>query len=43
MTLDEIGEKYGLTRARVRQLKEKAIRHLRANTKNKLLRSYLGN
>ncbi len=43
MTLDEIGEKYGLTRERVRQLKEKAIRHLRANTKNKLLKSYLGN
>ena len=43
MTLDEIGEKYGLTRERVRQLREKAIRHLRANTKNKLLRSYLGN
>ena len=42
MTLDEIGEKYGLTRERVRQLREKAIRHLRANTKNKLLKSYLG-
>jgi len=42
MTLDEIGERYGLTRERVRQLREKAIRHLRSNTKNKLLRSYLG-
>ena len=42
MTLEEIGEKFGLTRERVRQLKEKAIRHLRANTKNKLLKSYLG-
>ena len=42
MTLEEIGEKYGLTRERVRQIKEKAIRRLRANTKNKLLKSYLG-
>ena len=42
MTLEEIGEKFGLTRERVRQLKEKAIRHLRDNTKNKLLKSYLG-
>ncbi len=42
MTLDEIGQKYGLTRERVRQIKEKAIRHLRCNTKNKLLKSYLG-
>ncbi len=42
MTLDEIGQKYGLTRERVRQIKEKAIRHLRSNTKNKLLKAYLG-
>jgi len=42
MTLEEIGNKYGLTRERVRQIKEKAIRHLRNNTKNKLLKSYLG-
>ena len=42
MTLEEIGEKFGLTRERVRQIKEKAIRRLRHNTKNKLLRSYLG-
>ncbi len=42
MTLEEIGEKYGLTRERVRQIKEKAIRRLRHNTKNKLLKSYLG-
>ena len=42
MTLEEIGDKYGLTRERVRQIKEKAIRRLRNNTKNKLLRSYLG-
>ncbi len=42
MTLEEIGEKYGLTRERVRQIKEKAIRRLRHNTKNKLLKTYLG-
>ncbi len=42
MTLEEIGNKYGLTRERVRQIKEKAIRHLRNNTKNKLLKTYLG-
>ena len=42
MTLDEIGQKYGLTRERVRQIKEKAIRRLRSNTKNKMLKTYLG-
>ena len=42
MTLEEIGEKFNLTRERVRQIKEKAIRRLRHNTKNKLLKSYLG-
>lgn len=42
MTLEEIGTKYGLTRERVRQIKEKAIRRLRTNTKNKLLKTYLG-
>lgn len=42
MTLEEIGEKYGLTRERVRQIKEKAIRRLRHSTKNKMLKSYLG-
>ena len=42
MTLEEIGIKFGLTRERVRQIKEKAIRRLRDNTKNKLLKSYLG-
>ncbi len=41
-TLEEIGSKYGLTRERVRQIKEKAIRRLRDNTQNKLLKSYLG-
>jgi RNA polymerase primary sigma factor len=42
MTLEEIGTKYGLTRERVRQIKEKAIRRLRDNTQNKLLKTYLG-
>jgi RNA polymerase primary sigma factor len=42
LTLEEIGEKYSLTRERVRQIKEKAIRRLRDCTKNELLKSYLG-
>jgi RNA polymerase primary sigma factor len=42
LTLEEIGTKFNLTRERVRQIKEKAIRRLRTNTKNKMLRSYLG-
>ena len=42
MTLEEIGTKFGLTRERVRQIKEKAIRRLRGNTKNKILKTYLG-
>lgn len=42
MTLEEIGNKYGLTRERVRQIKEKAIRRLREGTKNKMLKTYLG-
>lgn len=42
MTLEEIGAKYGLTRERVRQIKEKAIRRLRHNTNNKMLKTYLG-
>ena len=42
MTLEEIGEKFGLTRERVRQIKEKAIRRLRHTSKSKLLKSYLG-
>lgn len=42
MTLEEIGDKYGLTRERARQIKEKAIRRLRHSTKNKLLKSFLG-
>ena len=42
LTLEEIGVKFGLTRERVRQIKEKAIRRLRNSTKNKLLKTYLG-
>lgn len=42
MTLEEIGDKFGLTRERVRQIKEKAIRRLRHNTKNQALKAYLG-
>ena len=42
MTLEEIGDKFGLTRERVRQIKEKAIRRLRQGTRSKLLKSYLG-
>jgi RNA polymerase primary sigma factor len=42
LTLEEIGNKYGLTRERVRQIKEKAIRRLRSNTNNKILKAYLG-
>jgi RNA polymerase primary sigma factor len=41
-TLEEIGNKTGLTRERVRQIKEKAIRRLRSNTKNEILKAYLG-
>ena len=42
MTLEEIGERFGLTRERVRQIKEKAIRKLKNNSRSKLLKSYLG-
>jgi RNA polymerase primary sigma factor len=41
-TLDEIGAKFDLTKERVRQIKEKAIRRLRHNSRSKLLKSYLG-
>ena len=42
LTLEEIGTKFDLTRERVRQIKEKAIRRLRHNSRSKLLKSYLG-
>ncbi|MCX7551715.1 sigma-70 family RNA polymerase sigma factor [Xanthomarina sp. F2636L] len=42
MSLEEIGETFGLTRERVRQIKEKGIRRLRHTSKNKILRTYLG-
>lgn len=42
MTLEEIGVKFGLTRERVRQIKEKAIKKLKHDSKNRLLKSYLG-
>jgi RNA polymerase primary sigma factor len=42
MTLEEIGEKFDLTRERVRQIKEKAIRRLRHTSRSKLLKTYLG-
>ena len=42
MTLEEIGEKFNLTRERVRQIKEKAIRRLRHTSRSKTLKPYLG-
>ncbi|MCQ2133336.1 MAG: RNA polymerase sigma factor RpoD/SigA [Bacteroidales bacterium] len=42
MTLEEIGERFGLTRERVRQIKEKAIRRLKTPERSKLLKGYLG-
>jgi RNA polymerase primary sigma factor len=42
MSLEEIGMKFDLTRERVRQIKEKAIRRLKQTSKNKVLKSYLG-
>jgi RNA polymerase primary sigma factor len=42
MTLEEIGEKFNLTRERVRQIKEKAIRRLRQTSRSKALKAYLG-
>jgi RNA polymerase primary sigma factor len=42
MTLEEVGERFGLTRERVRQIKEKAIRRLRHTSRSKLLKAYLG-
>jgi RNA polymerase primary sigma factor len=42
MSLEEIGNQFGLSRERTRQIKEKAIRRLRQSSKNKLLKPYLG-
>ena len=42
LTLEEIGELYGLTRERVRQIKERAIRRLRKSVNKNALKSYLG-
>jgi RNA polymerase primary sigma factor len=42
LSLEEIGDKFGLTRERVRQIKEKAIKRLRHKSKSKLLKTYLG-
>jgi RNA polymerase primary sigma factor len=42
MSLEDIGEKFGLTRERVRQIKDKAITKLRTTSRSKLLRNYLG-
>lgn len=41
-TLEEIGEEFNLTRERVRQIKEKAIKRLKHSTRNKILKTYLG-
>ncbi len=43
MSLEDIGDKFGLTRERVRQIKDKAINKLRSTSKSKLLKNYLGN
>jgi RNA polymerase primary sigma factor len=40
--LEDISEKVGLTRERVRQIKEKALRRLRKSSKSKILKTYLG-
>ena len=42
MSLEDIGDKFGLTRERVRQIKDKAINKLRSTSKSKLLKNYLG-
>ena len=42
MTMDESGKKFGLTRERVRQIRERALRRLRQQTQNKMLKAYLG-
>lgn len=42
MSLEDIGERFGLTRERVRQIKDKAINKLRSSSRSKLLKNYLG-
>ena len=42
LTLDEIGDRFGLTRERVRQIKERAIRRMRKSVMRNALKSYLG-
>ena len=42
LTLEEIGERFELTRERVRQIKEKAIRRLKHTSRSRMLQSYLG-
>ena len=42
MTLEDIGETFGLTRERVRQIKDKAIHKLRTTSRSKALKTYLG-
>ena len=42
MTLEEIGDRFDLTRERVRQIKEKAIRRLKHTSRSKILKTYLG-
>ena len=43
LSLEDIGEQFGLTRERVRQIKDKAITKLRSTTRSKMLKNYLGN
>jgi len=42
LTLEEIGDRFDLTRERVRQIKEKAIRRLKHTSRSRMLKSYLG-
>ena len=42
LSLEDIGDQFGLTRERVRQIKDKAINKLRSTSKSKLLKNYLG-
>ena len=43
MSLEDIGDRFALTRERVRQIKDKAINKLRSTSRSKLLKEYLGN